>query len=41
MEFKIEMNMAKLVKQPKIRYCPYHGTMLEKNKFCALCDKPV
>ena len=29
------------IKQPKIRYCPYDGTELERNKYCPRCSKPV
>lgn len=33
------MNSKSTIKQSKIRYCPYDGTMLEKNKFCPFCNK--
>ena len=29
------------IKQPKMRFCPYDGTLLERNKFCDTCAKPL
>ena len=29
------------MKQPKMRYCPYDGSLLERNKFCTACAKPL
>ena len=33
--------MNSQIKQQKMRYCPYDGALLEKNKFCRQCAKPL